>query len=160
MPAQKEEGRQKSDRHGMGASPSGGGGGSDTVFNHRVDLKLRIMERLRDMTGEARSDNLHIPLEANGREIFLRFLSKGDCIRFCTRSQAPAQGHNKDEVIRYIRISREVMDLSRKQKFNGGGHRGYHRGHWDRSGGNAPRNSEGQNHGNGAGIWWRTRWSL
>ena len=31
---QKEEGRQKYDGHGMGARPSGGGGGRDAVFNH------------------------------------------------------------------------------------------------------------------------------
>ena len=31
-PAQKEEGRRKSDGHGMGSRPSSGGGGRDAVF--------------------------------------------------------------------------------------------------------------------------------
>ena len=46
MPAQKEEGCQKSDGHGMVERPSGGGGGRGAVFNHRVDPQLQIMERL------------------------------------------------------------------------------------------------------------------
>ena len=54
-PAQKEEGRQKSDGNGFGASTSGGGGGSDAIFNHGIDPQLRIMERLGNMTVEARS---------------------------------------------------------------------------------------------------------
>ena len=53
-PAQKEEGRRKSDGHGIGARPSGGEGGRYGVFNNRVDLQMRIMERLRDMTTAAR----------------------------------------------------------------------------------------------------------
>ena len=68
-PAQKEEGRRKFDRHGIGARPSGGGGGRDAVFNHRVDLQLQIMERLGDMTGAARFENLCIPFAVYGREI-------------------------------------------------------------------------------------------
>ena len=45
-PAQKEEGDQKYDGHGMGARPIGRGGGRDTVFNHGVEQQLRIMETL------------------------------------------------------------------------------------------------------------------
>ena len=36
QPAQKEEGLWKSDGHGMGESPSGGGGGHDAIFNHGI----------------------------------------------------------------------------------------------------------------------------
>ena len=50
-PSQKEEGQMKSDRHGMGASPSCRGGGRDAVFYHGLEPQLRIMERLGDMTG-------------------------------------------------------------------------------------------------------------
>ena len=134
----------------MGARPSGGGGVRDAVFNHGVDSQLRIMERLGDMTGAARLENLRIPLLADGREICLRFLSKGDYIRSCTLSHAPVRGHNQDSVIRYIRVAREVMDPSRKRNFDGGGDQGSHGGHWDRSWGHGPRNSEIQHHGNGA----------
>ena len=87
--AQKEEGCRKSDRHRMVAIPSGSGGGRDAVFNHGVDPQLRIMERLRDMTVAARLENLHIPLAVDGRDICIHFLSKGDCIRSCTRLHVP-----------------------------------------------------------------------
>ena len=104
--AQREEGRRKSDGHGMGASTSGGGGGRDVVFNHILDPQLRIMERLGDMTVAERSEKLRIPSAADGREIFLRFLSKGDYIRSYTLSHAPVRGHNMDSVIRYSRVAR------------------------------------------------------
>ena len=55
------------DRNGMVASPSGG------VFNHRIDRKLQIMERLGDMTGAASSEIFRVSLAADGREIY--FLS-------------------------------------------------------------------------------------
>ena len=148
--AQKEEVRRKSDVHGMGVRPSNRKGGRDAVFNHVVYPQLQIMERLGDITLTARLENLYIPLAEDGREICLRFLSKGECIRSYTRSHAPVQGHNQDSVIRYIMVGREVVDPSRKRKFDGGVDRGSHGGHWDRSGGNGTRNSEGQNHGNGA----------
>ena len=112
--SQKEEGLRKSDRHGMVERPSGGGGGRDEVFNHRIDPQLRIMERLGYMTGAARSEKLSILLAADGREICLHFLSKGDRIRSCMRSHGPMQGHNQDSVIRYIRVSREAMNPSLK----------------------------------------------
>ena len=54
-PAQKEEGRRKSDGRDIGVRPSGGGGGIDAVFNHGVYMQLRIMERLGDMTAAASS---------------------------------------------------------------------------------------------------------
>ena len=88
------------------------------------------MERLGDMTAVERSYNLRIPLAVDGREMYLHFLSKVDCIRSCTLSHAPLWGHSREEVICYISISREVMDPSRKSKFNGGGYRGPHRGQW------------------------------
>ena len=39
-PAQKEEGSRKLDRNGIGASPSGGGGGRDAIFNNGIDPQL------------------------------------------------------------------------------------------------------------------------
>ena len=66
-PVQKKEGRRKSDRHGIGARPIGRGGGIDVVFDHRVDPQMWIMERLGDMMAVARSENLRIPLAADGR---------------------------------------------------------------------------------------------
>ena len=78
----------------MGARPSGGGGGRDVIFNHRIDPQLRIMERLGDMIEAARLENLRIPLAADGRDICLHFLSTGDCVISCKRSHAPVRGHN------------------------------------------------------------------
>ena len=128
----------------MGARPSGGGGGRNTIFNHGIDLQLRIMERLGDMTRGTRSENFRIPLAADGR-----VLSKGDCVRSCTHSNATVRGRNQDLVIRYIRVARESMDPSWKRKFDGGGDQGSPGVHWDRSRGHGPINSEGQHHGNG-----------
>ena len=73
-PAQKEERRRKLDGNGMVERPSGRGGGCDTIFNHIIDPQLRNMEILDDMTGAARSENLHIPFVEDGGEICLRFL--------------------------------------------------------------------------------------
>ena len=105
-PSQKEERLRKSDGPNMGSRPSGGGGGIDVVFNHGVDLQLRIMEILVDMTATARSENLRIPLAEDGREICLRFLSKLDYIRSCTLSHAPVQVNNRYSVIQYIIVCR------------------------------------------------------
>ena len=74
------------------------------------------------MTAAERSENLHTPLAADGREICLHFLSKEDCIRSCARSHAPVRGHNMEAMMRYIMVSRDVMEPSRKRKFNSGGY--------------------------------------
>ena len=79
------------------------------------------MERLGYMTAAERSNNLCIPFTADGRDICLHFLSKGYCIRSCTRSHVPVRGRNRKAVICYIRVGRDVMDPSMKRKFNGGG---------------------------------------
>ena len=100
------------------------------MFKNGLDLQLRIMERLGEITAAAHSENLHIPLAADGREMFLRFQSKGDFMRSYMGSHAPMWGHNVEAVLRYIRIRRDVMDPSKKSKFNGGGNQGSHRRHW------------------------------
>ena len=68
------------------------------------------MERLGDMTAAERSENFHIPLATDGREICLHFLSKGYCISYCTHSHAPMREQNRETVIHYIRIGREVIN--------------------------------------------------
>ena len=120
-PAQKEDGRQKSDGNGFGASQSVGGGGGCAIFNHGIDPHLRIIDNLGDMTFMARSENLRIPLAEDGSDICLRFSSKGDCVRSCKRSHAPLRGHNRNLVIRYIRGAREAMNQFHKRKYDGGG---------------------------------------
>ena len=84
-PTQREGVRCKSDGNGIGARLSGVGGGRDAFFNKGVDPHLQIMEILGEMMMAARSEILRIPLAAYGGEIYLRFHSKGDCIRSCTR---------------------------------------------------------------------------
>ena len=118
----------------MGSRPSCRGCGKYAVFNHGVDPQLRIMERLGDMRAAALLENLRFSLAADDRDICLRFLSKGDCIRSCTRSHAPVQEHNRNSVIQYISVGREVMNPSRKRKLNDYVYWGSHRGNWDRSG--------------------------
>ena len=76
-PAPQEEGRRKSEGTGNGAR------------NHGVDPQLRIRKNLGILTQVAHQENLRLPMGANGREICLRYISKGECDRSCTRSHAP-----------------------------------------------------------------------
>ena len=76
--APKEEGRRKSDGNVLGAWQSGGGGGGGSVFNHGIDPQLRIIENLGSITQAERTENLRLSLRADGREIYLHFISKGD----------------------------------------------------------------------------------
>ena len=64
-PASREEGRRKSEGNGNG------------VRNHGVDLQLRIRKNLGIITKFARQENLRLPIWADGREICLRYISKG-----------------------------------------------------------------------------------
>ena len=66
-PEKKDEGRRKSDGHGMGEMSIGGRDGIDALFNNRVDPQLRFMERLGDMTAATLSENLRTPFVADGR---------------------------------------------------------------------------------------------
>ena len=47
------------------------GGGEDSVHNIRVYPKLRVMEKLGEITSAANSENLCCPLVADGRDICL-----------------------------------------------------------------------------------------
>ena len=117
-PAPREEGRRKSEVNGIGARQGGRGVGEGTVFNHGVDPQLRISENLGIITQAARTENLRLPVGADGREISLRFSSKVECNRSCTRSHAPLRGHTRELVIRFIQGSRESMN-KHKQKCDG-----------------------------------------
>ena len=79
----------------------------------------------------ARLENLRLPMGANVREICLRYISKVDYDRSCTRSHAPLRGHTRELVIRFIRGSREAMN--KKRKFDGVGDQSSHGGSWDRN---------------------------
>ena len=68
-PAPREEGRRKSEGTGNGAR------------NHGVDPQLRISKNLGILTQVARQENLRLPMGAYGREICLRYISKGECDR-------------------------------------------------------------------------------
>ena len=70
-PAPREEGCRKSEGNGNGAR------------NHGVDLQLRISENLGILTQVARSENLRLPMGADGREICLQYILKGECGRSC-----------------------------------------------------------------------------
>ena len=79
-------------------------------------------------------------MEDDGREICLRYISKGECDRSCTRSHAPLRGHTRELVIRFIWGSREA--INKKREFDGIGSQASCRRTWDR--GNY-QNSETQN---------------
>ena len=64
-PALREEGHRKLEVHGIGAR------------NHGVDPQLRISETLGILTQVERSENLHLPMVADGREICLWYISNG-----------------------------------------------------------------------------------
>ena len=114
------------------------------IFNHGVDPQLRIIEHLGSMTQAARTENLRLPVGADGGEICLRFTSKGYCNRSCTRSHVPLRGHTRESVIRFIRGYREEMNKN-KRHFDGVGEQGSHGIHWDRGVLHGHRNSETQN---------------
>ena len=117
-PAPREEGRRKSEGNGHG------------VRNHRVDLQLHISEILGILTQVARSENLCLPMGADGREICLRYISEVKCDRSCTRSHAPLQEHSRELVIRFIQGSQETINKNRN--FEGVGAQASHEGTWDR----------------------------
>ena len=119
-PAPREEGRRKSEGIVNGAR------------NHGVDPQLRISQNLVIITKFAHQENLRLPMGADGREICLRYISKGDCDRSCTRSHAPLREHTRELVISFIRGSREAMN--KKRKFDGVVSQASHGGSWDRSG--------------------------
>ena len=75
-PAPKEEGHWKSEGNRIGARQCGRGVGDGTVFNHGVDPQLRISEKLGLITQAEHSENLRLPVGADGRVICLRFRSK------------------------------------------------------------------------------------
>ena len=116
-PAPREEGSRKSERKGTGAQQGGRGVVEGTVYNHGVNLQLRISENLGILTQAARTENLCLPMWADGREICLRYISKGECNRSCTRSLAPLRGHTRGLVIQFIWGSREGMNKN-KPKFD------------------------------------------
>ena len=62
------------------------------MFNNGVDLQLRIMEILGDITAASRLENLRCSFATDGREMYMRFNSKGDLVRSCTRSHVTVQG--------------------------------------------------------------------
>ena len=127
-PAPREEGSRKSEGNGTGAR------------NHGVDPQLWISENLGILMQVARSENLRLPMRAEGRYICLRDISKGECDSSCTLSHAPLRGHTRELVIRFIRGSREAMN--KKRKFDGVGAQASHGGTWDRG---SYQNSENQN---------------
>ena len=139
--APSEERRRKSEGNGIGSRQGGRGVVEGTVYNHGVDPQLGISENLGIMTQAARTDNLHLPVGADGREICLRYSSKGECNRSCTRSLAPLRGHMRYLVIRFIQGSIEAMNKN-KRKFDVVREQASHGRHWDRGG---YRNSENQN---------------
>ena len=80
-------------RKRIGSTAKRWGGKVGTVFNHGVDPQLWTIENLGSMTQVARTENLRLPVGADGREICLCFISKGNCNRSCMRSHAPLRGH-------------------------------------------------------------------
>ena len=143
-PEPREEVRRKSEGTGNGAR------------NHGFDSQLRISKNLGIITKFARQENLRLPIGADGREICLHYISKGECDRSCTRSHAPLRGPTRELVIRFIRGSREAMN--KKRKFDGVGDQASHGGYWDRNGsrfgggrGGCGGNTESQNGGGRGG---------
>ena len=149
-PAPREEGRRKSEVNGIGARQGGRGVVEGKVYNHGVDPQVQISENLGIMTQAARTEILRLLVGADGMEICLRYSSKGEYNRSCTRSHASLRGHMMELVIRFIRGSREAMNKN-KRKFDGVGEQVSHRGHWDRGGYWNSENQNGARFGYGRG---------
>ena len=152
-PTPKEERQRKPDGHGRGYRLSIGVGGQDSIHNIGVDPQLWIMEKLGDITAAARSEKLIFPFSEDGMDICLRYHTKGECIRSCTLSHAPLQGHSTEDMIRYIGICRVDFDPLRKRNFNGGENWGFYGGHCNRNIGNGNgQNPDRKSHGSGTGC--------
>ena len=132
QPAPREEGRQKSEGNGTGALQGGRVVVEGTVYNHGVDPQLQISEKFGILTQAAHTEDLCLPVGADGRDVCLRYILKIECNRSCTRSHAPLHGHTRELVIRIIQGSREAMN--KKRKFDGVGAQASHRGTWNRGG--------------------------
>ena len=70
------------------------------------------------MTQAACTEILRLPIGADGRDICLWFISKGECNRSCTRSHAPLHRHRRELVIRFFKGSIEAMNKNNR-KFDG-----------------------------------------
>ena len=81
-PAPRGEAHRKLEGNGTGAQQGGRGVVEGAVYNHGVDPQLRISENLGILTQAARSENLRIPMGADGREICLWYILKGEYERF------------------------------------------------------------------------------
>ena len=135
--APREDGRRKSDGTGNGAR------------NHGVESQLHISKNLGIITKFARQEKLRLPIGADGRDICLSYISKGECNRSCTRSHAPLRGHTRELVIRFIKGSKEAMN--KKRKFDGVGAQASHGRSWDRSGYRHLEAQSGSRFGSGSG---------
>ena len=151
MTSTEGEGRTKSEGNGIGARQVGTGVIEGTVYNHGVDPQLRVSENLGIMTQAERTENLRLPVGADGRDICLWYISKGEFNSSSMRSHAPLRGRTRELVIRFIRGSREAMNKN-KRKFDGVGEEALHGRHWDRGGYWNSENQNGAIFGGGRGV--------
>ena len=99
------------------------------------------------------------PKGSDGREICIKFHSKGDCFRDCSRSNAPIRGQAQEDYIynvNHFQTGYEVGNFTWKRKISGGGRNFYQDG-WQghqkhRCGGGGDRHwVNGDQHNRGTG---------
>ena len=129
----KEEGLRKLERNGDRTFQE-----RDPGQNNGGKPQLRLIERFWELLMADNQDNLHCPLVADSRDIWLRYHSKGECIRSCTGSHATLRFQTRNNIIRFIMKCQAHLEPERKRKSNGSGGRGAYRGQqgWNMRGDN------------------------
>ena len=125
MPAQKNYGQRRLENSGgVGRRISGGEnlGQQQKVEDERnpdVDSRLRVMEIFREFLCETKRDGITCPEGADGREVCIKFHSKGTCTRGCSCSHASLQDQTRADYTRFLdhcRSGYEAIKYSRNRK--------------------------------------------
>ena len=74
----------------------------DEEKNPDMDLRLRVMDRFRELLFEVNRDGITCPKGADDIEICIKFHSKGNYFRDCSCSHASLCGQTRADYIRFL----------------------------------------------------------
>ena len=67
-----------------------------------MEPRLRVMEQFREFSCETNRDGITCPNGSDGREVFIKFHSKGKRTRDCFRSHASLRGQTRADYIHFL----------------------------------------------------------